>query len=229
LESNNPAWARESRPGPAGTVHRSSPAGIPQSGPAGIKIWRPGGKSRPGRILLIRPSRGKGQRAQPGRGPAGMLAWPEVGGERPSRGGSPGPAGRWRWPSRGCAADRPTRGRGGAAQPGRERQRPTRARRPGREAAHPGRGGAYRPRRVREPRPSRGKRSGPAGGDKPAQPGCKLVYTGPAINTLAWASYMPAWAVVIRLGDLYSGPELLFACFSISCIYNIAIQSYISL
>jgi hypothetical protein len=100
------------QPGPG--EHQPGPAGIPQSGPTGIGKGILEGKSRPGRILLIRPSRGAGERAacwrEPSRGrrsaqPGAMLEGAPQEGE-PARGitawelipahparGSRGPAG----------------------------------------------------------------------------------------------------------------------------------------
>jgi translation initiation factor IF-2 len=103
------------------------PAGILHSGPAGIKQRRPGGESRPGRILLIRPSRGVGkQQAHWGKrdgggpvgagGPAGG-----AGGNGPAGGRNAGPAGL----ARGAGAH----GRSWPGGPARALLWPTRARR----------------------------------------------------------------------------------------------------
>jgi hypothetical protein len=102
------------------------PAGILHSGPAGIKQRQPGGESRPGRILLIRPSRGVGkQQAHRGKrdgggpvragGPAGGaggngLAGLARGGGGAHRGSWPGgPVGALLWPTR-ARRKRPTPG-----------------------------------------------------------------------------------------------------------------------
>jgi hypothetical protein len=129
LESNNPAWARESRPGPTRTVLRGGPAGILQSGPAGIELWRPWKKSRPGRILPIWPSRGAVEMRPEGAPDAGALkeAQPgQAGAEKTHLGG------RRKRSSRGTKS-RPSRGSG---------QRPSRIARGGRgvgQGAQPGR------------------------------------------------------------------------------------------
>jgi hypothetical protein len=174
LESNNPAWARESRPGPAGTVHRSGPAGIPQSGPAVIKIWWPGGKSRPGRILLIRPNRAWWKMAacwrEPSRSAAQPGSWPGRGtGGRPTRGGRI-PA----QPGRRAASPPGERKRAGEPRPsqGAEAGRGNKAR-PGNLARRPSRGEVSRPSR-------RSRTSAHAGERYPGLALARLLCAGPA-------------------------------------------------
>jgi hypothetical protein len=72
------------------------------------------------RILLIRPSRGTGRRAQPGRGLAGTLAWPGNGADGPAR--AEGPAGTLAW--LGDGAERPSWAGDGALAQEKKPRRP---------------------------------------------------------------------------------------------------------
>jgi hypothetical protein len=174
------------------------PSRSTQSGPAGIRQKRPGKKSRPGRILLIRPSRGavedggllegaQPEEAQAGlagamerRAQAGQPAW------RPSR-DAKGAQGR-RGP-RGESAGRPSRGavlaHAGEEEKAHAGERPTW---PSRHGGRPGR------------LPSRGS-------GLPAQP--DKLYAGPASLYAGLGTIMPAQ-------DWLSRPRLL-----LNCLFNI--------
>jgi hypothetical protein len=131
---------------------------------------RLGGKPQPGRILLIRPSRGMLER-RPSRGRRGRLSQGRKPGQpgaesrprwatqsRPrrvgSRGGSPG--GKEEDGTSAHEGSRPG-GPAGALRWGRARPEPTRA-----QLAWPSRRTRHRPSRDREPRPAQDRSAGPA-------------------------------------------------------------------
>jgi hypothetical protein len=160
------------RPGPG--EHHPGPAGITQSGPAGIKdmaVWR----EVPARPDSPNPA----QPGRSGRQPIGALKEEEAcWGRRPSRG-------RSSRPSRGEAAEaQPGSSRGmKPAQPGKNRRRPSRG---GRGAGGPAGAEACRPIRPGG-RPGCG-RPGPAG-MKVARPS-RVKHIRPSRDGAA----MPAWA-----------------------------------
>jgi hypothetical protein len=158
--------------------------------------WRR--KSRPGRILLIRPSRVLRLERPAG---AGRLSWDSSPAGRRGSGpaglGCGGPAG-WRRPARG-EEERPSRVAGHRPSRVLEGGRGARGRRPSRDAW---RGAGWRPRQGAGP--AGFPYAGPALREAAAMPArvCmlrpKLELIRPGLNIPAQGSCNPTWALIIR-------------------------------